>query len=323
VGAILCFHSVTTDEAPAEGSAHVTLNAFRSLIRTARTLGTLVPLSELTRRHAEARSTAGLVAVTLDDAYATLHGEFRKVVRREGIPISIFAVASAFAAPARFWWDRIDDLFPRVPANRWNQFERSCGLPAEYRRGQPKEHGPLRPLRQWLLARYAGRWPLELEPALAALEEETGFRTHQRPMTLEEMTDLARLPSVEIGVHTTSHPVLPLLSDQELTDEIAGCYDQLRQRFSSVLPILAIPFGLFDQRTLRLARAAGMDGSLTLAGSRIDCRSQENGWPRFCITSSDTPAKLALRLVGLPDLRRRWLGRSAPAPFPDLPSATT
>jgi peptidoglycan/xylan/chitin deacetylase (PgdA/CDA1 family) len=320
-GAILCFHSITTPDAPSEGTAHVSLTAFQSTINLARRLGELVPLSELVRRHEQGRSTAGLVAVTFDDAYAAL-AEIKEFVSREGIPISVFVVTQAAAAGATYWWDRIDDLFPRIAGERWRAFEEACGLPEEYRRRQPAALGPLRPLRQWVLATYAGRWPSHLEPALLALEREAGLRTRHRSMTFAEIAELAAVPSVEIGVHTVSHPVLPLLPDPDLTREIAAGYAELRSRLATVLPILAVPFGLYDERTLRVARASGLSACLSVTGANLDGDAHRYVLPRYCVTRHDTPARLALCLVGVPDRVRRWRG-VALAPYPELPSATS
>jgi peptidoglycan/xylan/chitin deacetylase (PgdA/CDA1 family) len=322
MGAILCFHSVTTPGLPAEGTAHVPLEAFRSYIRVASRLGRFVPLGELVQRHAQGRSTSGLIALTLDDAYASLCSEFRDLVSREALPIAIFVVTRAAAKGATYWWDRIEDLFPRVESARWRALEAACGVPEEYRRGQPRDHGPLRPLRQWLLASYAGRWPDHLEPALAALEREVGHQTRHRSMTFQELADLAAMPGVELGVHTVSHPVLPLLPDEDLAQEVAAGFATLRERFRSVLPILAIPFGLYDERTVRFARSAGMTTCLSLGGGLVDGQLDHQVLPRICINRGETSARLGLRLLGVPDLVRRCLGRP-PESYPDLPSATT
>jgi peptidoglycan/xylan/chitin deacetylase (PgdA/CDA1 family) len=322
-GAILGFHSITTRERPGEGMAHVSLEAFKSCVGVARHLGELVRLGELIARHQEGRSTAGLIALTFDDAYAALAGEFKDFVSSERIPITVFVVTQAANVGATYWWDRIDDAFPRVAPDRWHAFEAACGLPEEYRRGQPRDHGPLRPLRQWVLAAYAGRWPSHLEPALQALETEAGHRTRHRSMTFGELTELARLPGVELGVHTVSHPVLPLLSDEGLHEEIAAAYADLRERFATVLPVLAVPFGLYDERTLRAAGAIGIKASLTMAGANLGREAPRHVLPRYCVTKGDTPARLGLRLLGVPELVRRRRARRALTLYPDLPSATT
>jgi peptidoglycan/xylan/chitin deacetylase (PgdA/CDA1 family) len=321
-GAILSFHSITTPSLPAAGDAHVSLETFTSFIRYLRCLGEIVSLRDFVRRREQGRDTSGLIAITLDDAYAALTTEFLAVIVAEAVPVTIFPVSDATRDGEAFWWDRIDDVYPRVAPDRWAAFEKACGLPDGYRSGQPAEFGPLRPLRQWVLASCAGRWPARLEPALRAVERDAGYRTVQRSMTSDELCSLAELPGVDIGVHTMSHPVLPLLSDADLEREIAGGYAALKRWCPDVVPILAVPFGLYDARVIRAARAAGMATSLTLSGDIGHCASDRDALPRFCITRTDTCTKLALRLSGLPR-RLRSRSRHARADYPALPSPTS
>lgn len=321
-GAILCFHSVATPETPSRSDVHVSLAKFKSLIVAARGIGQLVPLRDLVRRHFAGRSTAGLISITADDAYASLLGETADFLRREAIPLTVFVVAQAAALGAAFWWDRVDDLFPYVSTSRWRAFEDAAGLPPEYRNRHLAPYGPLRPLRQWILSAFTGRWPSELDRLLRELEQETGTRTAHRSMTFEELDSLAALPSVDLGVHTVSHPVLPLLPDAELHREIAGSYDALRERYANVVPILAMPFGLLDDRSVRAALDAGMTASLTLAATTLKQQCDGNDLPRFCMSQSETALKLQLRLASVFERFRRWRG-GAVSRYPALPSPTT
>ena len=193
-------------------------------------------------------------------------------------------------------------------------------MPDAYRRGQPVEFGPLRPLRQWLLAVHQGRWPEALEPALAALESEAGFRTVQRAMTFEELGRLAVGNEVDFGVHTVSHPVLPLLGDDELAAEIRNCHAELRERLPRVLPVLAIPFGLFDARTARLARQAGMEASLSLGSNSLAHPLPDEVLPRLSVSRGLTSARLRLRLLGVTTIADRFRGRPVAA-YPGPPLA--
>ncbi|HEY3280068.1 MAG TPA: polysaccharide deacetylase family protein [Gemmatimonadales bacterium] len=321
-GAILCLHGVASPALPAQSVVHLPVPELEALLAAVRRMGQLVPLRDLVQRHIAGRSTAGLIAVTADDAYASLLVEAAELVRREAIPVTVFAVTQAAALGAQYWWDRIDDLFGRVPRERWRAFEDACGLPAAYRTGQPARFGPLRPLRQWLLAAHTGRWPQALEPLLQDLEVDAGTRTAQRSMTFEELARFAALPSVEVGVHTVSHPVLPLVPDAELDREITVAYETLREHLANVVPILAVPFGLFDHRTVMAARRAGMWTSLTLGGVTLGRHDIPDHLPRFCLSRDERPTKLQVRLTGLLD-PGRWPWRRAGPPYPTLPSATT
>jgi peptidoglycan/xylan/chitin deacetylase (PgdA/CDA1 family) len=265
------------------------------------------------------RPASGLIALTADDAYASLLAT-EPILKRKGVPFSVFVVSDALITGQTFWWDRIDDAFQLTSPERWRRFEDECGLPDTYRRGQPVGEGPIRPLRQWLLARHAGVWPETLEAALRTLEDEAGGRTAQRSMTESELAGFVARTGSSVGVHTASHPVLPFLGDDQVVDEIARGHDALRARFTDVLPLLAVPFGLFDARVLRLASKAGMLASLTLAGTPVRAGLTPTlGIARICVVREYTSGVVALRLSGVAALADRLRGRPA-SPYPSLPS---
>jgi hypothetical protein len=192
-------------------------------------------------------------------------------------------------------------------------FEDRIGLDPAYRAGQPVDSGPLRPLRQWILASFCGRWPAHLEQPLAELEHEHGSVTAHRPMTWDEISAFAADDLVDVGVHTATHPVLPLLEDAGVAAEIRDAYSAIRARIPRALPVLAIPFGLYTARTVVLARDAGMDASLTLANHPLRRAASDGALPRLSMGRGLRRWKLALRLVA---------PRRA-TPYPLLPSPTS
>ena len=320
-GSILCFHGISS-EPPTPDSPHVSGSTLRMAIAAARRAGRIVSLRELIARHRSGRSTRGLVAVTFDDAYSALLSADAEFLRAEAIPLTIFVTTDASRVGRSFWWDRIDELHRHASAERWHAFELECCLPDAFRNGQPSEYGPLRPIRQWILHEYKGRSPTHVNDALAALERDLSVRTALRAMTFDELAQISETPTVELGVHTTTHPVLPLLSDDEMRSEVVSCFDALRERFHNVVPVLAAPFGLFDRRSARIAGEAGMLTTLTL-GSRTLRSSRGDEWlPRFCLCAGESGWKLQLRIAGAAERWQRL--RYGPATrFPELPSATT
>ena len=305
---ILCYHSVTTADRPSASSQHVPDHELIAAIDVVRRVAEIVPLREIVERLRDGRPTRGLAAFTFDDAYAALP------MVRIGMPITIFVTTAATETGARFWWDRVDDVFPKVAPDRWRAFETRVGVPAAFRAGQPAEFGPLRPLRQWVLATHLGRWPAHLEDALAELEQEHASVTQHRAMTWDEIARFAANAPVDVGVHTVSHPVLPLLGDEELMDEVDRAHRTIRERMGSAVPVLAIPFGLYDARTARLARAAGMQASLTLANRSVRGAGADGLLPRYSMGRGLRPWKLLLRLT---------IPRGAAPAQTALPSATT
>ena len=320
-GSILCFHGISPTPATPD-SPHISGATLRMALTAAATAAEIISLRELIARHQSARSTRGLVALTFDDAYSSLLSADAEFLRAEAIPLTIFVTTNASREGGTFWWDRIDALYQRASADRWRSFELECGLPEAFREGQPAEFGPLRPIRQWILHEYKGRAPAHVDDALTTLERDLGVRTALRAMTYDELAQISETRTIELGVHTATHPVLPLLSDDEMRFEIVSSLDTLREHFQNVVPVLAAPFGLFDKRSARIAREAGMLTTLTL-GSRTLGSSRDDEWlPRFCLCAGESAWKLQLRIVGAAERWQRL--RYGPAVvFPELPSATT
>src|SRR6266705_4867483 len=71
-GSILCYHSLSSADLPAASSVHVPVHEYRLMIQAVGSSGEIAPLREVVRRHQAGLTTAGLIAVTFDDAYAAV-----------------------------------------------------------------------------------------------------------------------------------------------------------------------------------------------------------------------------------------------------------
>jgi peptidoglycan/xylan/chitin deacetylase (PgdA/CDA1 family) len=319
-GAILCYHGFSRGSGPGGPPLHVTLDEFRTAVAVARSLGRVVPVSDLVRRRREGRSTAGLFAFTFDDAYLSLSEVASEFIRSDAVPVTVFAIPTALDHGSTFWWDRLDALVPHLAADDTRTLLDRCGVPDHFRRRHAHGFGPERPLRQWILARHRGRCPTAILEVLAEREQETGARAPDRSMTWSELNRFLELPSVELGVHTLTHPVLRLLPEPEQRREIGEAFDRLRERFALTRPILAAPFGQLDAATVAAARRSGMQATLSLRATTLDAGEPADVLPRFCILARERPLKLALRVAGLSGRLRRARGQTEPT-YPPLPSA--
>lgn len=317
-GAILCYHSLTTPAIPSHSVVNVPLETFWDNVRSIRRVARVVPLRDLLARHRLGRSTRGLAALTFDDAYVAVAGLLLSKPHAGRIPLTIFVPTDFMEAGSRFWWDRLEDLCPEVSPSDWDDFERRVGLPEEYRLGHQGE-GRLRAIRQWILAEFAGRLPEHVDRVLGQLETTSGIHTEHRAMTWQELEAVAQLPDVDLGVHTRTHPVLPLLPESEQMAEIQGSHAVMLERFPQTLPLLAIPFGLFDHRTGRIAAAAGMEAALTLGEALVRPEGDQTLLPRITANTGLRGWRVPLRLLGWFDsiVRRR---RGLVGPYPALPS---
>lgn len=332
-GVILCYHGIART-APAR-SIHVSPEELASAIELLRRVATLVPLREIVERVRAGRSTAGLAALTFDDAYASVAAEAGELLRRESVPITLFVVTRAARTGARFWWDRLESLAYGLDGSAWLRLLQRLGVPERYRSESGDGAARFGLLRAWVLRHHAGREPQGLSdvaeefeaapvegPGIGAEGAEEPGRTADstptapdRAMTFDELDRLAASPLVDVGVHTATHAVLPLLSDDEVRREVRECYATLRERWPGAVPVLAAPYGLVDDRIVRLAQEAGMAASLTLSDNTLAVAGPGRGIPRLGMSRGDPLWKLPLRCAGVVERVRRWrTGRADAAP---------
>lgn len=301
-GAILCYHSFTSRSLPSNSSVGISVDQFLSEMAMLNAISTVVPLSELLARHVAGRSTRGLTAVTFDDAYASLHSLAGPHLARLGVPFTVFVCSAPSASGAPFWWDRLEDLIPGLDLNARQNLCRSANMHPSSIDSTSEQGDLFGALRAWILAQCGGRCPAALEDCVSDLEARLGVHTMQRAMTFDELEQLSRTTRLDIGVHTISHPSLPSLPMQDKISEIGGCYSALRSRFESVLPILAVPYGLIDAETITASASAGMTATLALGNATLQRHAP--GVPRICMTRDVPRWRFGMRLLGIAERLR-------------------
>jgi peptidoglycan/xylan/chitin deacetylase (PgdA/CDA1 family) len=76
-------------------------------------------------------------------------------------------------------------------------------------------------------------------------------------LTRNDLAQLARSPSVEVGAHAVRHRRLDELSDWELTDEVGTSKTQLEEHAEASVHSFAYPHGAYDRRVREAVVAAG------------------------------------------------------------------
>lgn len=200
----------------------------------------------------------GAVAITFDDGYA----DNLSIAGR--VPITVFVTVEPLGG-SRFWWDEIAGIEPGL---RSKLHARLKGLPGRERRGR--------------LATLA--WKEDADRG--------------RPMTLDELRDLASRPGVEIGAHTLSHPSLALLPAVEQERELAAGRTRLEEMLGRPVTLLAYPFGKpgdVSEETEELARRAGYRAAFTTVPRRLVPSSPPFALPR--LTVHEWPAETLAQRV--------------------------
>jgi peptidoglycan/xylan/chitin deacetylase (PgdA/CDA1 family) len=222
------------------------------------------------------------VVLTFDDGYADNLWNAKPLLEKYEMPATFFVTSGSLDSPIEFWWDDLERILlqPRkLPkclrlnlqgrAYDWrttNSDERQLAYMAI--------HKILQPLK-----------PSVRNQAIAGLFSETGVdpmgRPDYRPLTTDELIQLAQSEWVDIGAHTVTHPLLSVMSQEGQSAEIVDS----RQKLESILGIsvetFSYPYGNFTPETVEIVEAAGFEGALTADENVVEVRENLFRMGRF------------------------------------------
>ncbi|MEA2562770.1 MAG: hypothetical protein QOH06_4274 [Acidobacteriota bacterium] len=257
--AVLVYHRISETQDDPYGQAVRPETFARHLEMLARE-HPIVPLRNLVER----RYKDGAVAITFDDGYADNLSEALPIAVK--VPVTVFVTVEPVLDGGKFWWDEIAGIEPGL---RKKLHTRLKGLPSRERRGRL---------------------------ATLAWKEDSD---RGRPLTVDELRDLASRPGVEIGAHTLSHPSLALLPAVEQKRELEVAKARLEELLGRPVTLLAYPFGKpgdVSEETEGLARRAGYRAAFTTVPRRLVPSSPLFALPR--LTVHEWPAETLKKRLG-------------------------
>ncbi|MEO8194752.1 MAG: polysaccharide deacetylase family protein [Gemmatimonadales bacterium] len=279
-GGVVAYHGVGND--PHSPVMHVSAARLEAQLTHLHDRHTVVPLSELVRRWRGGRSTTGCAAITFDDAYAGVAAHALPILRALDLSATVFIASNHASKRASYWWDDVERERLALKGGKW------CGAPAMV--GIPvceADESSMELVRRRVLALFDGRWPGGISASADPL---------WRSLDVSELAALGRDDRIEFGVHTLSHPALPMLPFTEQVSEMRDNLAWLRERLPRVLPVVAYPYGLYDRTTVRAAMEAGMIAGLTMEGRATSNRPNPMIVPRIGAGDLHSPPRLALKL---------------------------
>jgi peptidoglycan/xylan/chitin deacetylase (PgdA/CDA1 family) len=248
------------------------------------------------------------VLVTFDDAYRDFGQIAWPIMKRHGIPATVFVPTGFPDRPDReFWWDRLYRAFTRPRRNRLE-------LPPLGTLLLDSPEARQRSARA--VQRHLKRIP---HPAAMQLVDQViaaiGSDDDLAPEVLgwAELRALAA-DGVTLCAHTRGHPALDQLGPEEARAEILGGREDLEREVGPTLPIFAYPFGAHDDTAVNVVGSLGFELALT-------CRDGHNPFPlehplrlrRTNITPRTSALLFRLRLGRIFSHVDRWRPRAEAA----------
>lgn len=178
--------------------------------------------------------------MTFDDGWVDNYRYAWPLLRRYGVPATIFLPTSLIGSDSRLWFDRLADVLSR----------RDRGTPDEWDAQIEQAKHLSDADRESLIDRLASD----------ARGADTGGR---RFMTWAEVEEMSR-DGIAFGSHSRSHANLTRLDDAALAAELRGSLDALRARPINHVPVLAYPNGNCNREVTLAAQAAGYRAAVTV-----------------------------------------------------------
>jgi peptidoglycan/xylan/chitin deacetylase (PgdA/CDA1 family) len=303
-GAILLYHRVT-DLTNDPWQLAVPPEAFATQLAMLARHTTCLPLAEFLQRRAAGSLPRNATAVTFDDGYADNLIEALPLLERHGIPATVFVLTGFVGGQTEPWWDRLEQAVfdtPELP----DHIELSAG---ETRLNWNRPAAALDHTHRHALHRtlYEAVMGLDTEPREAALAElwrklgmKPRFRPSHRPLTIDELRQLAAHRLVTIGAHTRTHPQLAAIPAERQRDELASSKATLEEWLGRPIEHVAYPHGSHNDTTCRLAAELGFGAGFTTQPRVVPHRFDPFRIPRINIEGQDAQSFAAeLRWYGL------------------------
>jgi peptidoglycan/xylan/chitin deacetylase (PgdA/CDA1 family) len=242
------------------GSAHMfwpglistTPAEFERQMRVLSGLYRFISVDELLEvRRGERPAAERSLLLTFDEGYADFHEHAWPVLKRYGIPATMF-VATAFPDSAEaFWWD---ELYHALWASRRRDPVRTrdgifhCATARDRRATLRAVHA--------LVAGLPHATAMRLVKEVVDQLDVPPLEGDVLPWaTLRSLVDAG----VTVAAHTHSHPRLTHVDAESLERELRVCQDVLGQQLGAAPPVIAYPAGDQNREVIAAARRTGFE----------------------------------------------------------------
>jgi len=259
-------------------------------------------LEELAIRNLEGTVPPGAVAVTFDDGYTDVETHALPILRRYGIPATVFLATGCIGTGRVPWHDEVLLAFERTPRSEIRLPVGSAGrtlpLGTESDRAFAASHAlaTLKPLPE--AERLAAVRAIGGE--LRNGDARTPARGAEPPLMLDwERVRAMRRAGIRFGAHTVTHPILSRVTPERARDEVVESKRAIERELGEEVTLFAYPNGRsedFTDETVALVRAAGFHAAVTTRFGANETGSDPFRFRRGTPWEAD-PARFALKLA--------------------------
>jgi len=212
----------------------------------------------------QAEKTGKKFAVlTFDDGYADNFIYAYPVLKKYGIPFTVYVTTSFPDRQAVLWWDLLEDLVLKE--------DRICfgvgGETVEWNCSTIEEkENTFRRIRSFIIGSYGDDFSAYIRKFFDPYGIDLDEKTDELALSWEQIERLSKDPLVTIGAHTVNHFALSKLSEQVAKYEIMESKRKLESRIGRDVEHFTYPFGTRNEtgeREFKMVRECGFKTATT------------------------------------------------------------
>jgi peptidoglycan/xylan/chitin deacetylase (PgdA/CDA1 family) len=301
---VLMYHRVA--EVPCDPwQLCVTPNHFEQQLDVLKRTAAVITAGELSRRLNARTLPKRSIVITFDDGYADNFTQAQPLLKKHGLPATLFLSTAAVDSDREFWWDELQRIvlqpgtlpeFLQVESDgkvrNW-----TLGTETGYSATAWDRHRHWRAtstpninrerlyVELWqILRRMTAEDQQELLNQLAAWSGQSRrAREEYRSLTELELRQMIVDGVFEIAAHTVNHPALSTLSPVAQAREIQTGKEWIESRTGKAVMDFAYPYGDYSSDTVEITRRLGFRTGFTTREDTVMQATPACELPRYAV----------------------------------------
>ena len=207
--------------------------------------------------------------VTFDDGYRDVLEHAWPILRKHRCPWTVYITSDYAQGQGRIWWLELEEAIAQQSTIRLQIGPHHIAMATRSTEEKAKAYKRLRDIFYTSPSR---QWPAMLD----GLREKSSGPSRQTPAQLcanwRELAAISNDPSITIGSHTLTHPILSQIGDAQAKQEIDNSKVNIAQALGTMPRHFSYPSGgtkSFSARDIALVRQAGYQTAVTTRPAHV------------------------------------------------------
>jgi peptidoglycan/xylan/chitin deacetylase (PgdA/CDA1 family) len=250
---------------------HTSAAAFNEQLAYLKAHYQVVPLSRIVERlYVNGSLPPGMAAITIDDGYSDSYEIAYPLLKRYGVPATIFLVTDFVERYVWMWTDKVRYITAQACAQKFN-----IAIDGDQLRFELDDHNSRVAASERITAalkRLSEEMKEETIKELASLLDVIIPATPPddfSAVSWEEVHEMAR-NGIEFGSHTLTHPILTNVGDERLRQELTESRTHIEAVLRRRVDQFCYPNGDYNERVAREVAEAGYNSAVTTVSGLVN-----------------------------------------------------